>query len=198
MQKMSNNENCWMVNFPPVQLHQTHSFEITLTNPTPLYVNWKAFSEGPATIKLDDIDKSCASASSSSSSTLSLFENVVKSSCAAFSMSPQSGSIPPMKTQMIRLAFSPRQACGLYQQTWFVETRADASSVSSMFDSKSSSSLHSFSTISRTDYQCKIMLNGKAVSFTDSLSRPKDESTNRLPKDSDSRSSKGFYTDFLI
>ena len=50
MVKMANknNENCWLVNFPSVQLYQTQSIEIKLSNPTSHYVTWKAFSEAPA------------------------------------------------------------------------------------------------------------------------------------------------------
>lgn len=98
--KLNTSSNTWQLNFSSIPGSQTTSIEITLTNPTSHYVNWKVFSESPAQIKLigpDDsidstIDSSLSSASSKwANSVHEVNPSTLKSAYSVFSVTPQVG-----------------------------------------------------------------------------------------------------------
>jgi len=115
------------ISFPSVPLNQRKLIEFLLTNQAETFVNWRAFSLVPA----------------------SLFDGktTYKSSYNTFSISPQSGVIPPLQKQSIKIEFSPRDAIGLFSQTFQIETRTDPS-------------IKLNDTLPQISYSCNLVLRG--------------------------------------
>ena len=96
------------VYFPTVYVGQSMSVEFALSNQAQEIVKWKAFSLSSASI---------ADGHTTHESKLTIF-----------SISPQSGMIPPLQKQSIKIEFSPRGvAAGQFQQIFQIETRTDGS-----------------------------------------------------------------------
>lgn len=133
---------------------------MTLTNPTQHYVVWKAYSESTASIKVDNPDES-------TTNPFVLLDSSLKSNYSVFWIVPRSGSIPSMQKEVIRVEFSPRVTCGVFKQSWCIDTRVDTSRAASSVDSAA--------------FQCKLMLNGRAVISTipNMVVKPEDEGFSR-------------------
>ena len=120
------------IKFPPVSVTQRRSIEFELNNYRETHVIWKAYSIAPAFIRPESDPNS-----------------MLKSQYSAFSITPQSGSIPGHQKQIIRIEFCPREAYGIFTQLWQLDTRADLNE-------------KSFRAPLAT-YSCKLVLTGKSV-----------------------------------
>lgn len=129
------------VRFPAVCVTQRKSIELTLTNPTHSYVNWKAYSTVPAFVRPKDDEK-----------------KLMKSNYSVFLISPNSGAIPPNQNQKIKIEFCPRDVFGLFNQFWEIDTRIDIQSLMQSSDSDMPLS-----------YTCKLKLTGISVPMAKNL-----------------------------
>ncbi|RNA18364.1 hypothetical protein BpHYR1_005342 [Brachionus plicatilis] len=129
------------VRFPAVCVTQRKSIELTLTNPTQNYVNWKAYSTVAAFVRLkDDQNK------------------LMKSNYSAFMISPNSGAIPPNQNQKIRIEFCPRDMYGLFNQYWEIDTRTDIQNL-----------IQSSNPDTPLSYTCKLKLTGTSIPMEKNL-----------------------------
>ncbi|CAF0783597.1 unnamed protein product [Brachionus calyciflorus] len=129
------------VRFPPCCVTQRKSVELTLTNPTTNYVNWKAFSTVPAYVKLKDEDN-----------------KFMKSNYSVFIITPNSGTIPANQNQKIKIEFCPRDVYGQFNQNWEIDTRTD---IQSLRQKQNNEPLMSFS--------CKLILTGTSIPIEKNL-----------------------------
>ena len=129
------------VRFPAVCVTQRKSIELTLTNPTQSYVNWKAYSTVPAFVRLKEDEK-----------------KLIKSNYSVFLITPNSGAIPPNQNQKIKIEFCPRDVYGLFNQFWEIDTRTEIKSL--MQNSNPDMPL---------SYTCKLKLTGISIPMTKNL-----------------------------
>ena len=113
--------------FPVIAQNQRKLIEFVLTNQADAFVNWRAFSLAPANI--------CDG------------NSTYKSTYSIFSISPQSGVIPPLQKQSIKIEFSPRDAVGSFLQVFQIETRTDPSVILN-------------DTLPQISYSCQLVLRG--------------------------------------
>ena len=113
--------------FPILTLNQRKLIEFVLTNQANTFVNWRAFSLAPTEI----YDGS----------------TTYKSAYSTFYISPQSGVIPPLQKQSIKIEFSPRDVVGSFLQVFQIETRTDPSAILS-------------DTLPQISYSCQLVLRG--------------------------------------
>lgn len=135
--KIVRDGNDAQVRFPPVCVTQRKSVELTLTNPTNGYVNWKAYSTVPAFVRPKENEN-----------------NLMKSAYSAFLITPNSGTIPANQTQKIKIEFCPREIYGSFTQYWEIDTRTDFQDISAN-NSQSNSQTSIFT--------CRLVLTGKSI-----------------------------------
>jgi hypothetical protein len=135
------------IKFPQVQIGQKRSFDLILTNPTSSNVIWKAFSMASAYLRAQ--------------------ENLMKSAYSVFSITPNSGVIPPLQKQSIKIEFCPRESSGVFNQQWQIDTRVDLSSNSQYMPNLANP---------QSSFNCKLILSG--VSVCDEASKEQ----NSLPR----------------
>lgn len=95
----------------------------------------------------------------------------------AFRVTPNSGTIAATQSQTVRLDFYPRDAPGIFQQLWEMETRADSFYFPCGDNSKRENDLKS--------YQCKMTLCGMSTIGNVNLTLDDDvtsRKTNRILK----------------
>jgi hypothetical protein len=125
--------------FPNVGRNSSLSVELILTNTAENHVRWKGYAIEPATIRaLND-------EAAQGNRDVDHGNNMSKSSCSVFVITPTSGVIPPLQKQTIKIEFFPLDRSGVFTQYWEIDTRPNS------FDEK---------TTNIDSYNTKLVLNG--------------------------------------